>query len=74
MERLNVPPEAVVFVGDRLREDVMGPKALGMRAILTHQFRQEDPAQARVPPDAVITRLAELPALLEGWQATNTQP
>jgi putative hydrolase of the HAD superfamily len=67
LERLHVPPEAVVFVGDRLREDVMGPKALGMRAILTHQFRQEDPAQAQVPPDAVITRLAELPAVLEGW-------
>ncbi len=65
--RLNVPPEAAVFVGDRLREDVMGPKALGMRAILTQQFRQEDPAQARVPPDAVITRLAELPGVLAGW-------
>ena len=69
LERLNVAPEGVVFVGDRLREDVMGPKALGMRAILTQQFRQEDPAQARVPPDAVITRLAELPAVLEGWLA-----
>ncbi|HLV98469.1 MAG TPA: HAD family hydrolase [Ktedonobacterales bacterium] len=67
LARLDVPPEAVVFVGDRLREDVMGPKALGMRAILTHQFRQEDPAQARVPPDAVVTRLAELPNVLEGW-------
>jgi HAD superfamily hydrolase (TIGR01509 family) len=69
LERLRVPPEAVVFVGDRLREDVMGPKALGMRAILTHQFRQEDPAQARVAPDAVITRLAELPAALDRWLA-----
>jgi putative hydrolase of the HAD superfamily len=69
LERLDVPPEAVIFVGDRLREDVMGPKALGMRAVLTHQFRQEDPAQARVPPDAVITRLAELPAVLEHWLA-----
>jgi putative hydrolase of the HAD superfamily len=69
LERLRVAPEAVVFVGDRLREDVMGPKALGMRAVLTQQFRQEDPAQARVPPDAVITRLAELPDVLEGWLA-----
>jgi HAD superfamily hydrolase (TIGR01549 family) len=69
LERLQVSPEAVVFVGDRLREDVMGPKALGMRAVLTHQFRQEDPAQANVAPDGVITRLAELPALLERWSA-----
>ncbi len=68
LERLHVAPEQVVFIGDRLREDVMGPKALGMRAILTHQFRQEDPAQAFVPPDAVITRLAELPTVLERWE------
>ena len=26
LERLNVPAEAVVFVGDRLREDVMGQR------------------------------------------------
>lgn len=69
LERLGVPPEAVVFVGDRLREDVMGPKALGMRAVLTHQFRQEDPTTASVPPDAVISRLSELPPLLERWTA-----
>jgi HAD superfamily hydrolase (TIGR01549 family) len=70
LERLNVSPEAVVFVGDRLREDVMGPKALGMRAVLTHQFRQEDPANASVPPDAVIARLSELLPLLERWAAS----
>ncbi|HEY7349885.1 MAG TPA: HAD family hydrolase [Ktedonobacterales bacterium] len=68
LERLNVPAEAAVFVGDRLREDVLGPKALGMRAVLTHQFRQEDPARALVAPDAVIARLAELPTVLEGWR------
>ena len=68
LERLGVAPEQAVFLGDRLREDVMGPKALGMRAILTHQFRQEDPALALVSPDAVIKRLAELPAVLERWE------
>ena len=69
LERLGVAPEAVVFVGDRLREDVQGPKTLGMRAVLTHQFRQEDPSSSPVAPDAVITRLAELPALVEHWSA-----
>jgi putative hydrolase of the HAD superfamily len=72
LERLGVAPEAAVFIGDRLREDIMGPKALGMRAVLTHQFRQEDPTTTTVPPDAVITRLAELPPLLEKWEAKRT--
>jgi HAD superfamily hydrolase (TIGR01549 family) len=67
LARLGVAPEHTVFIGDRLREDVMGPKALGMRAVLTQQFRQEDPSTSPVPPDAVITRLAALPPLLERW-------
>ncbi len=67
LDRLGVAPEAAVFVGDRLREDVQGPQSLGMRGILTHQFRQEDPSATPIAPDAVITRLAELPPLLERW-------
>jgi len=67
LTRLGVPAERAVFVGDRLREDVRGPKDLGMRAILTTQFRQEDPAEAAVPPDAVIASLAELPDVLARW-------
>lgn len=73
LERLNVPPQAAVFVGDRLREDVMGPKALGMRAVLTYQFRQEDPATTRIQPDAIIARLSELPPLLERWATDSPE-
>jgi putative hydrolase of the HAD superfamily len=56
-------PEAV-FVGDRVDADVEGPAALGMRTVLTHQYRQEDPSRAKVAPDAVIRHLSELPAVL----------
>jgi hypothetical protein len=38
-----------------------------MRAVLTRQFRQEDPRDASVPPDAVIASLGELPAVLAQW-------
>jgi HAD superfamily hydrolase (TIGR01549 family) len=64
LARLEVPGSQAVFVGDRLKEDVRGPKDAGMRAVLTTQFRQEDPATAAVQPDAVIARLADLPAAL----------
>ncbi|MGI8610298.1 MAG: HAD family hydrolase [Candidatus Dormibacteria bacterium] len=54
----------VIFVGDRLREDVMGPRKLGFDAVLTHEFRQEDPARwgMTVP---VITSLDQLPGLID---------
>jgi putative hydrolase of the HAD superfamily len=65
LTRLGVPAAEAVFVGDRLKEDVRGPKEAGMRAVLTTQFRQEDPQGAAVQPDAVIGSLSELPAVLE---------
>lgn len=58
LEILDVRPESVVFVGDRVREDVLGPQSLGMRAVLTHEFRQEDPAGAQ--PAGVIQSLSDL--------------
>jgi HAD superfamily hydrolase (TIGR01549 family) len=53
----------VVFVGDRLREDVMGPRKLGFDAVLTQEFRREEPARwgLTVP---VITSLDQLPPLI----------
>jgi hypothetical protein len=35
-----------------------------MRAVLTHQFRQEDDPE--YAPDAVIKHLTELPEVMEG--------
>lgn len=69
LTRLETPPAQTVFIGDRLKEDVRGPKEAGMRAVLTTQFRQEDPRDAAVPPDAVVASLAELPAVLAQWRS-----
>jgi len=62
---LGVEAPDSVFVGDRLDADVAGPAALGMRTVLTHQYRQEDPSTAAVRPDAVIKHLSELPGVIE---------
>lgn len=59
---LGVAPAEAAFVGDRVREDVEGPRALGMRAILSHEYRQEAPGA--VAPHAVIAAFADLPARL----------
>lgn len=62
LEAVSVAPGEALFVGDRVREDVQGPTALGMRAVLTHQFRQEEPVG--VQPLAVVSRLEEVTRLL----------
>ncbi len=65
MRLVGAHPSEIVFVGDRLDTDIEGANGLGMTAVLTHQYRQEDPASGRVRPDHVIGHLRELPALLD---------
>ena len=65
LEELGVAPHEALFVGDRLVDDVGGAQGVGMHAVLTHQYRQEQLGSAAVTPDAVIQRLSELPEALE---------
>jgi putative hydrolase of the HAD superfamily len=67
LDRLGVPAERVVFVGDRLNDDVAGAHGVGMRAILTHEFRVEEDGEVR--PDAVVERLPEVLDVLDSWPA-----
>jgi putative hydrolase of the HAD superfamily len=60
LAELEISPAEAVFVGDKMREDVVGPKELGMRAVLTHQFRQEAFDGSAAEPDFVIGSLPEL--------------
>jgi len=54
-----------VFVGDRPYDDVHGAKSAGMRAVLIPN--RHVPAFDGAVPDAVITRLSELPRHLDAW-------
>jgi putative hydrolase of the HAD superfamily len=60
--RIGAEPAETVFVGDRLYDDVSGAQAVGMRGVLTRQFRQEEDPSYH--PDAVIEHLKELPMAL----------
>ena len=61
LKKVGVDPSAALFVGDRVREDIEGPKRLGMRAVLSREWRrEEDPGIA----DFVIERLSELPPIV----------
>ena len=69
LEELDVAPDEAVFVGDRLVDDISGAQGVGMRAVLTHQYRQEPLDGATAAPDAVIRRLSELPQALDRIEA-----
>jgi putative hydrolase of the HAD superfamily len=58
-------PAACVFVGDRPFDDIYGANRAGMRAVLIPN--SDVPRFDAAEPDAVITRLSELPALLDSW-------
>jgi putative hydrolase of the HAD superfamily len=58
-------PGSCVFVGDRPYDDIYGAKRVGMRGVLIPH--SEVPPHNAAVPDAVITRLAELPAHLDRW-------
>jgi len=60
LEAIATAPEKTMFVGDRVREDYEGPRALGMRAVVLTAHAEEPPPEG-VP---TIASLTELPALL----------
>jgi len=55
-------PASCVFVGDRPFDDIFGAKRAGMRAVLI--TNSDVPGYDGARPDAVITRLSDLPAVL----------
>ena len=65
LQALDVAACECVFVGDRLDADVAGAGALGMTAVLTQQYRCEDPAGSEATADFVIRHLRELGACLD---------
>jgi putative hydrolase of the HAD superfamily len=66
LKKVQVEATNALFVGDRVREDIQGPQQLGMRAVLTREWRQEDdPGIA----DFVIQRLGELTPIVDQLRA-----
>ena len=60
LEAIGTGPAETLFVGDRVREDYEGPRAVGMRAVIV-TAHAADEARDGVP---TIASLAELPTLL----------
>lgn len=70
LSNLEVDPASAVFVGDRLFDDIGGAHAVGMRALLTREFRQEEVEPDGPTPEMVVSRLDEItPFVLQGAPA-----
>ncbi len=65
LEAMDSQPAHTVFVGDRVNDDIVGAQGVGMRTILTREFRQEDPGEIR--PDAIVERLIDVPDIIARW-------
>ncbi len=60
LDAIGARPERALFVGDRVREDYDGPRAIGMRAVICTAHATDQPAEG-IP---TITSLSELPGVL----------
>lgn len=58
-------PWDCVYVGDRPFDDIHGAHAAGLRTVLVPN--SDVPAFDGAAPDAVISRLAELPGVIDRW-------
>nr|WP_240917870.1 HAD family hydrolase [Phycicoccus sp. HDW14] len=68
---LGVEPEAAVYVGDRMFEDVHGPQQVGMRAIwVPHSTLPENQkVEVTAVPDARAHELLDVLSVVDGWLA-----
>lgn len=62
LDRLGVPPERAIMVGDRPIDDVWGAQQMGMLGVW--RPHPASPPIGEVTPDAVIHTLSELPELV----------
>ncbi len=69
-EQLGVSIEQMVHIGDRDHNDIQGPHALGMKAVLFTATRDVDRNHTRA--DAICERYADLPGIINQLAGVTT--
>ncbi len=68
LERMELLPHQVAYVGDDFRKDVQASKRLGMRALWFRPEEEPIAAERRKVADAVVTSLKQVPLFGERWR------
>lgn len=69
LREIDVGAGEALYIGDRPLQDIRGATSIGMKAVITHQFRREDPGYAGA--HAVINQLAEIVPLVRSLRSAN---
>ncbi len=70
LQKLGLPAQRIMMVGDRLETDILMGQQAGMvtAVTLTGVSKREDVSQIATPPDYIIENLGELPEILAQHQ------
>jgi putative hydrolase of the HAD superfamily len=64
LRRAGCPPQAAMFVGDSLQQDIAGANQMGIRSVLIWSDPEREPTIGEHAPQCVIRRIPELLELL----------
>lgn len=64
LDHFQIPPEQAVMVGDTFEADIVGARQVGMNSIWVTRRVQKTVTRHEIRPDAVVSTLSEIPALL----------
>jgi len=71
-DQLHVRIDQMIHVGDRDHNDIQGPQALGMKAVLLTASRAVD--ADRTTADAICRRYEDLPGIIDQLSSTGSSP
>jgi putative hydrolase of the HAD superfamily len=71
LDHFHTQPETTIMVGDTLEADVLGANRMGMYSIwITRRVNIEGDGDLEIQPQAIISELIQIPALLTEYEST----
>ncbi len=72
IDAAGIPPDRIVYVGDRIDNDVIPARKAGMKTVLVRRGLWAEIQVENTQADASIDALTELPVVLDSWAITRS--